>query len=137
MNPGVDIRLKENLNDLKLTAMLKQLEPHLRDAQENHHSYEEFLFNITDVEVRTRADNNLKRRLKDAKFPLMKPMETFDFDKAPDLDSRLVKSLSTCEFIEKKRNAIFMGKSGTGKTHLATALGIEACRKGDKTRFVT
>lgn len=137
MNPGIDIRVKENLKDLKLAAMLKELEPHLRDARKNQQSYEEFLFNLTEIEVQTRAENNLKRRLKDAKFPLMKPMETFDFEKAPDLDARLVKSLSTCEFIEKKQNAIFMGRSGTGKTHLATALGIEACRKGFKTRFVT
>ena len=114
MNPGVDIRLKENLKDLKLTTILKELEPHLRDARQNQQSYEEFLLNLTEIEVHTRAENNLKRRLKDAKFPLMKPMETFDFEKALNLDTNLVKMLSTCEFIEKNQNAIFLGRSGTG-----------------------
>ncbi len=137
MNPGVDIRIKQNLKDLKLSAMLKELESHLRDARENQQNHEEFLLNLTETEVRVRAENSLKRRLKDSKFPLMKPMETFDFEKALDLDANLMKRLSTCEFIEKKQNVIFLGRSGTGKTHLATALGIEACRKGYKTRFVT
>lgn len=137
MNPGVDIRIKQNLKDLKLAAMFKELESHLRDARENQQSHEEFLLNLTETEVKVRAENSLKRRLKESKFPLMKPMETFDFEKALDLDANLVKRLSTCEFIEKKQNVIFLGRSGTGKTHLATALGIEACRKGYNTRFVT
>jgi len=137
MNPGVDIRIKQNLKDLKLGAMFKELESHLRDARENQQSHEEFLLNLTETEVKVRAENSLKRRLKESKFPLMKPMETFDFEKALDLDANLVKRLSTCEFIEKKQNVIFLGRSGTGKTHLATALGIEACRKGYKTRFIT
>lgn len=137
MNPGVDILVKQNLKQLKLATMLKQLESHLRNARENRQSYEEFLLNLTETEVLCRAENSLKRRLNEAKFPLMKPMETFDFESAPDLDARLIKTLSTCEFIEKKQNVIFLGRSGTGKTHLATALGIEACRKGFKTRFVT
>jgi DNA replication protein DnaC len=137
MNPGVEIRIKHNLKDLKLSAMLRELGSLLRDARENQQNHEEFLLNLTETEVNTRAENSLKRRLKEAKFPLIKPMETFDFEKALDLDANLVKMLSTCEFIEKKQNAIFLGRSGTGKTHLATALGIEACRKGFTTRFVT
>lgn len=137
MNPGVEIRIKQNLKDLKLSAMLRELGSLLRDARENQQSHEEFLLNLTETEVNTRAENSLRRRLKEAKFPLIKPMETFDFEKALDLDANLVKTLSTCEFIEKKQNAIFLGRSGTGKTHLATALGIEACRKGFTTRFVT
>jgi DNA replication protein DnaC len=137
MNPGVEIRIKHNLKDLKLSAMLRELGSLLRDARENQQNHEEFLLNLTETEVNTRAENSLKRRLKEAKFPLIKPMETFDFEKALDLDVNLVKTLSTCEFIEKKQNAIFLGRSGTGKTHLATALGIDACRKGFTTRFVT
>ena len=137
MNPGIDILVKENLKDLKLTTMLNQLEGHLREAQEKKQSYEEFLLNLTETEVQFRAESSLKRRLRDAKFPLMKAMETFNFEKAPDLDALMIRTLSTCKFIEEKQNVIFMGRSGTGKTHLATALGIEACRKGYKTRFIT
>jgi DNA replication protein DnaC len=75
--------------------------------------------------------------LGEAKFPLQKPLETFDFEAATGLDARLITELSSCEYAQKSRNVIFMGKSGTGKTHLATGLGMEACKQGIRTRFVT
>jgi DNA replication protein DnaC len=89
------------------------------------------------VEVQTRQENGRKRRLREAKFPILKPMETFDFDAAPRLDIRLMKELANCDYIKKSRNIIFVGKSGTGKTHLSTALGMEACTQGIRSRFVT
>jgi DNA replication protein DnaC len=64
-------------------------------------------------------------------------METFKFDAAPELDVRLMKELSDCDYVKKNRNIVFVGKSGTGKTHLATALGMEACKHEIRTRFVT
>ena len=67
----------------------------------------------------------------------MKPLETYEFDAAPELDPRLIKDLATCEYIHNHRNVIFQGRSGTGKTHLAIGLGIEACNQGVRTRFVT
>ena len=82
-------------------------------------------------------ENGRKRRLRDAKFPLLKPLETFHFEAAPDLDTRMIKELISGQYITKARNVIFLGRSGTGKTHLATALGMEACRQGIRTRFVT
>jgi len=75
--------------------------------------------------------------MSEAKFPLLKPLETFDFEVVKDLNARMIKELAGCEYVQKADNVIFMGKSGTGKTHLATALGIEACRNGIRTRFVT
>jgi DNA replication protein DnaC len=137
VNPGTQIQIKQNLKELKLATMLRELESHLRSANDHKESYEDFLLSLTEIELQVRSENGLKRRLKEAKFPLMKPMEIFNFEKTPDLDARLVKKLSTCEFIENKQNIIFLGRSGTGKTHLATAIGIEACQKGFKTRFVT
>jgi len=93
--------------------------------------------NLTEIEVQVRKENGRKRRLREAKFPLLKPLETFDFEAAADLDARIIKDLSNCDYVKKSRNVIFMGKSGTGKTHLATALGMEACKQGVRTRFVT
>ena len=95
------------------------------------------MLNLTEVEVQVRKENGRKRRLGEAKFPLQKPLETFDFEAATGLDARLIKELSSCEYAKKSRNVIFMGKSGTGKTHLATGLGMEACKQGIRTRFVT
>jgi len=137
MNAGMKALLNDNLKSLKLSTMIRNMQSHLRQAKQDKLDYDEFLLNLTEVEVQVRKENGRKRRLREAKFPLVKPIETFNFEAAPDLDARLIKELSGCEYIEKTRNVIFMGKSGTGKTHLATGLGIEACKQGIRTRFVT
>ncbi len=137
MNAGMKALLIENLKSLKLSTMIRNLESHLRQAKQNMPGYDEFLLNLTEVEVQVRKENGRKRRLGEAKFPLQKPLETFDFEAATGLDARLIKELSSCEYAKKSRNVIFMGKSGTGKTHLATGLGMEACKQGIRTRFVT
>jgi len=137
MNAGMKALLNDNLKSLKLSTMIRDLQSHLRQAKQGKLDYDEFLLNITEAEVQVRKENGRKRRLREAKFPLQKPLETFNFDAAPDLDARLIKELSSCEYVKKNRNIIFMGKSGTGKTHLATGLGMEACKQGVRTRFVT
>jgi len=137
MNPGMKALLIENLKSLKLSTMISNLASHLRQAKQDKLEYEEFLLNLTEAEVQVRKENGCKRRLREAKFPLIKPLETFDFGAAAQLDARLIKELSGCEYVDKSRNIIFLGKSGTGKTHLATGLGMEACKQGIRTRFVT
>lgn len=137
MNPGMQALLTHDLKTLKLSTMLKNLEGQIRQAKENHLAYEEFLLNLSEAEVQARLENGRKKRQQEAKFPILKPLEIFDFASAPGLDVRLIKELSTGEFIKKAENVIFMGKSGTGKTHLATSLGMEACRYGYRTRFIT
>lgn len=137
MNPGMQALLTHDLKILKLSTMLKNLEGQVRQAKENNLAYEEFLLNLVEAEVQARLENGRKKRQQEAKFPMLKPMEIFDFASAPGLDVRLIKELSTGEFIKKAENVIFMGKSGTGKTHLATSLGMEACRYGYRTRFIT
>jgi len=137
MNAGMQALLLENLKILKMSTMAEHMESHVRQASENQKGYDEFLLNLTEAEVQVRRENGLKRRLREAKFPLLKPLEMFQFEAAPELDVRLIKELAGCEYIAEPSNIIFLGKSGTGKTHLATALGIEACRHAAGTRFVT
>jgi DNA replication protein DnaC len=137
LNAGMKAVLMENLKILKLSAMKRDLDSHLRQANQDKLSYDEFLLNLTETEVLTRKENGYKKRLSEAKFPLIKPLETFDFGAASELDARLIQELAGCEYVQKARNVIFLGKSGTGKTHLATSLGIEACKNGIRTRFVT
>ena len=137
MNAGMKALLISNLKKLKLSTMLRDLESMIRQAKQESLSYEEFLLNLSEAEVQTRQENGRKRRLQEAKFPILKPMETFDFDAAPGLDIRLMKELANCDYAKKSRNIIFVGKSGTGKTHLSTALGMEACKQGIRSRFVT
>ena len=137
MNAAVMAALLPNLRSLKLSAMAANLERQVRQAREEKETYEEFLLNLTEREVATRMENGRKRRIRDARFPLLKPLETFVFEVAPDLDTRLIKELATGQYIKKARNVIFLGRSGTGKTHLATGLGMAACGQGVRTRFVT
>ncbi len=137
MKVATEMVLRQNLKELKLSTMFSCLAEQLRQANETHQSYEEFLLGLTETELQVRAQKRLKRRLREAKFPLMKPLEEFQFERSAGLDARQIRRLCTCEYIEQHRNVIFLGKSGIGKTHLATSLGIEACTQGFRTRFVT
>jgi len=137
MKATTEMVLNDNLKTLNLSHMLHQLEPQLRQAREQSLDYGDFLLSLTEIEMEGRAENRLKRRLREAKFPLLKTLETFDYHAAPGLERRLLHQLASGEYINQKRNVIFLGKSGTGKTHLATGLGVEACRQGITTRFVT
>ena len=137
MTSGMEILLKDNLKSLNLSTMSSNLESCIRQAQENRLDYKELLLNLTEIELQTRRERRLKRYLREAKFPLLKHLETFDFDSAPELDIRLIKDLASGQYLKERRNIIFLGKSGTGKTHLATSLAIEACKQGMRARFVT
>ena len=131
------VELRENLKSLMLSTMVRGLEGHLRQANESGPGYDEFLLDLTITEIQARAENRLTRRVREAKFPLVKTLEGFDFSMVDGLDIRLVRDLSGCDYIKERRNIIFLGRSGTGKTHLATALGIEACKNNFRTRFVS
>jgi DNA replication protein DnaC len=136
MKAATEIVLKENLKALNLSHMSAHLGSLVRQARENGTSHEEFLLALSEVELQMRAENRLKRKLKEAKFPLLKTLEQFDYKSAPELDKRLIRELESGEYLREHRNIIFAGKSGTGKTHLATGLGVAACRQGIGTRFV-
>ena len=137
MRASCQLRLADNLKALNVPAMGRALDSHLRQARENALDYGDFLLGLSEVELQARAANRLKRRLGEAKFPLLKTLESFDFDAAPELDRRLIHELGGGHYIQEHRNIILLGKSGTGKTHLATALGVEACRLGVRTKFVS
>jgi len=137
MNAAMKAMLQENFHFLKLSTMTKNLEHVHRQALENKLGYDEFLLNLTQTEVQVRKENGRKKRIQEASFPLHKPLDTFEFDAAPDLDVRFINDLAGGSYIKQNKNIILLGKSGTGKTHLATALGIEACDQGIRTKFIT
>jgi len=137
MTVGTLIELRANLKALNLSNMSRNLEGRLRQAKETGVGYDEFLLDLTGAELQARAEGRLNRRIREAKFPLLKPIDTFDLEAVPDLDIRLFRDLSGGGYIQERRNVIFLGRSGTGKTHMATALGIEACRHNFRTRFTT
>lgn len=129
--------LRENLKALTLSTMVRGLESRLRQARESGAGYDEFLLDLTIDELQTRAENRLTRRVREAKFPLLKTLEEFDFNAVDGLDIRLIRDLSGCDYIKERRNIIFLGRSGAGKTHLATALGVDACKSNYRTRFIS
>ena len=131
------VELRENLKSLLLSTMARGLESHLRRAKEHGAGYDEFLLDLTVAEITARTENRLSRRVREARFPLVKTMEGFDFTVTPELDLRLIRELAGCDYIKERRNIIFLGRSGAGKTHLATALGIEACKNNYRTRFIS
>lgn len=137
MTAGTLIELQANFKSLNLTHIARNLEGLLRQAKETGIDYDELLLDLTGAELQARAEIRLNRRIKESKFPLLKPIETFDLAAVPDLDLRLFRDLAGGGYIQEHRNIIFLGRSGTGKTHMATALGIEACKQNFRTRFVT
>jgi DNA replication protein DnaC len=137
MKDSTQILLNQHLKELNLANILQHYPGLVRQAKESGISYEEFLLSLTEIELRVRADNRLKRRIKEARFPLLKTLEDFNFDEAPGLDKRLIREMVSGDYLKQHRNIIFLGKTGTGKTHLSTGLGVEACRQGVRTRFIS
>ena len=79
----------------------------------------------------------VERRIKAAKFPATKSLDSFDFKAIPSLNKALTMELARGEFIDRRENVIALGPSGTGKTHVVLGLGLAACQKGRKVGFTT
>ena len=88
-------------------------------------------------ELEQRQANQVQRRLREARFPLLKTLETTDLKKWPVLDAVQVRDYAECGYITRHENVVLLGKHGTGKTHAATVLGVEACRRGYRVGFTT
>lgn len=109
----------------------------VREASENRWGYDEFLRVILQREAEQRQENQRKRRLKAARFPQLKTLDTFDFRCLRNVTPAQVYELATGRFVEEKRPVLMFGNPGTGKTHLALALAYQVCCAGYTTRFYT
>lgn len=130
-----ELLLDYYLKRLKLPTVRRLYKDLARDAAEHNKTFEEYLQALMEQEVIHREDNQLQRRLKAAGFPVPKTLESFDFTAIPSVNKAKILALSKSEYIRDRENVLFVGNSGTGKTHLATALGIAACRQGYRVRF--
>ncbi len=117
--------LMEQLKHLRLQSFIDYLD----DTEAEDKGLRESLLTLCRFEAERRYALSVQRKIKQAGFTKTKTISQIDFDKAPKLPKETIKNLSTCKFIEDKRNVILVGDSGGGKTHLAIALGIEACQK--------
>ena len=129
--------LKANLRHLKLPTMLAEHDQLAREATARNEPYEAYLLRLTEVEVATRTANAIAARIRAAAFPVMKELDTFDFAATPSVPKQTVLALARGDWIEQRRNCCLIGGSGTGKTHLASGIGLSLCRRGKKVRFVT
>jgi DNA replication protein DnaC len=108
-----------------------------REAAAHNEPDEAFLLRLTELEVAARSANALAARSRAAAFPVAKDFDTYDFSALPSLPKQKVLDLARGEWLEQRYNCCLIGAVGTGKTHVATALGLAACRQGQRVRFFT
>ena len=129
--------LKSNLKQLRLPTMLAEHQKLAGEAADANQDYLEYLLRLTELELQSRSANALQTRIRSAGFPVQKELDSFDFASARGLSKPKVLELSRGAWIDAHQNCILVGSSGTGKTHLAIALGLAACRLGKRVRFFT
>lgn len=129
--------LQEKLRFCRLPGIQESYHRVTQEAREQGWSLEKYFETLIDEEVLNRENHRFNRLLKKAKFPTHKTMDQFDFSKAPYLKRSDIMDLYTCQFIDSYTNIVFLGSPGTGKSHISTAIGIEACRQGRSVAFYT
>ncbi|HZK28013.1 MAG TPA: IS21-like element helper ATPase IstB [Thermoclostridium sp.] len=129
--------LKAKLKLCRLSGVSEHYEHIINEAKEKDWTYDFFLEALLDQEIIVRENSRFQRLIKQAKFPTLKTIEQFDFSKAPYLSKKEITDLLDNQYIEDKTNLLFLGAPGTGKSHIATSLGIEACRSGKSVAFYT
>lgn len=137
MKAADKIALVSHLKTLRLPSVLRVFEKTAADALKESLGHEEYLLKVCSVEVEDRDAKAFQRRLRLAKLPSKKTLAQFEFPRLPDLDPLLVHRLAGCEFVTRAENVLLVGSSGTGKTHLAISIAVEACRKRLSVRFFT
>ena len=134
---AIDAVIVDYLKHLRMGGLVRGYREILRDAEEHNLSYLEFLKACLEHEIHFKKDSRLRRLVAKARFPVLKTIDTFDFSAQPDLPKHKIMGLLDGEFIRQHESVIFVGKPGTGKTHLAISLGLAACQAGMRTRFYT
>ncbi len=130
----VTVLLEHHLKQLKLPTMLREYTSVASVCSTERTDYPTYLLRLAERELIDREQRAAERRIKAAKFPVLKTLETFDFTAQPSINEAMVRELMTGEYIDRRENVLLVGNSGTGKTHLATALGFAACGQGRRVR---
>jgi DNA replication protein DnaC len=129
------VLLEHYLKELKLPTFLREYRKIAEICQKDRSDYQTFLLRLVEREMQDREIRARERRIKAAKFPVLKTLDTFDFKAQPSINQSLVRELMRSEYLDQRENVLLIGNSGTGKTHLATALAFSACQQGRKVRF--
>jgi DNA replication protein DnaC len=129
------VLLEHYLKTLKLPSILREHRKMAAVCQAEGADYSTYLLRLVEQEIHDREQRAAERRLKSACFPVVKTLDSFRFDAQPSINQPLVRELAHGEFIKERENVLLIGNSGTGKTHLATALAFSACQMGFRVRF--
>lgn len=137
MNDVPEILLAHHLKALKLPTFLREHQKLARQCAAEGMDHVRYLARLVELELIDRERRMVERRIKGAKFPTVKSLDSFDFSAIPKLNKMQVMELARCEWINRRENVIALGPSGTGKTHVALGLGLAACQKGLSVGFTT
>jgi DNA replication protein DnaC len=132
-----EILLAHYLKILKIPTFQREYQKLARLCATEGVDHVGYLFRLAEREMIERDRRKVERRIKAAKFPVVKSLDSFDFSAIPKLNKMQVLELARCEWIERRENVIALGPSGTGKTHVALGLGLAACQKGLSVGFTT
>ena len=137
MSDTPQVLLQHHLRKLKLPTFQSEYAKLARQCATEGKDHVQYLLRLCELELIERERRMIERRIKAAKFPATKSLDSFEFTAIPSLNKMLTMELARGEFIDRRENVIALGPSGTGKTHVALGLGLAACQKGRKVRFTT
>ena len=137
MNEAPQVLLHHHLKALKLPTFLREYEKVARQCASEGVDHVRYLTRLVELELIDRERRLVERRIRAARFPAVKSLDSYDFAALPSLNKLLVLELARCEYIERRENVIAVGNAGTGKTHVALGLGLAACQKGLSVSFTT
>ena len=130
MNHRSTLLLEHHLKELKLPSFLREYGKLAAQCAAEGVDHPQYLLRLAELELIDRHRRMVERRIRAARFPAVKSLDTFDFPAIPSLNKALVMELARCEYIQRRENIIAVGNSGTGKTHVALGLGLAACQRG-------
>jgi DNA replication protein DnaC len=137
MTDTPQVLLAHHLKALKLPTFLREYDKLARQCAAEGVEHTGYLLRLAELELIEREQRMVERRIKEAKFPAVKSLDSFDFTAIPTLNKTLVLELARSEYVTRRENVIAVGNSGTGKSHVALGLGLAACQKGLSVGFVT
>ena len=137
MTDTPQVLLAHHLKTLKLPTFLREYDKVARQCAAEGVDYPRYLLRLAELELIDRERRMVERRIKAARFPTGKSLDSFDFAAFPSLNKALVMELARSEYVERRENIIAVGNSGTGKTHVGLGLGLAACQKGLSVGFTT
>jgi DNA replication protein DnaC len=129
------VLIKHHLKQLRLPTMVSECEGLAEQAARDNQDHLAYLLKLTERELIERERKAAERRLKAARFPAHKTLDEFDFTAQPSVNKPLVTQLAAGDYLTSRENILLVGPSGTGKSHLAISLAINACSQGKRVRF--